>query len=245
MQTISLLLRAVHVSVHDLPMKLNYNTPKFYTGGVDISKWNKLSKDEQKQALSKEWYLYYSFRSPDTKILVRQNNIKAGVNLLKTKEERLECLEFLKINLLHLLRKGFDPNGKNTALINEFLNIEKIAATEIIATPIAVVPQIMESEIAVPIVLILQEMTIREAFDFGLKIKAKVMNKTSYSGLQGRINRFLKWLDLDSSSTNGISTLDKKTIINYLNLVLENTSARNRNNTRIDLSSLIQVLVDN
>ncbi|MCW2119747.1 hypothetical protein [Flavobacterium sp. 7A] len=66
MQSISLLLRAVHVSVHDLPMKPNHNKPKFYTGGVDILRWNKLSKAEQKEALSKEWYLYFSFRNPET-----------------------------------------------------------------------------------------------------------------------------------------------------------------------------------
>ena len=247
MQTISLLLRAVHVSVHDLPMKLNYNTPKFYTGGVDVSKWNKLSKEEQKKALSKEWYMYFSFRNPDTKKLVRQSNIKAGVNLLKTKEERLECLELLKMNLLHLLRRGFDPNTENTALKNEFLNIEQESKTEteIVLPPTAPAMQVLETKIEPTVIPVLLEMTIREAFDFGLKIKAKVINKTSYSGLQGRINRFLTWLDTNNGSQNAISTLDKKTIITYLNLVLENTSARNRNNTRIDLSSLIQVLVDN
>jgi hypothetical protein len=47
------------------------------------------------------------------------------------------------------------------------------------------------------------------------------------------------------SLNKGISTLDKKTVINYFNLVQENTSARNRNSTRIDLSTLIQVLVYN
>ncbi|OAB28787.1 Site-specific recombinase XerD [Flavobacterium fryxellicola] len=245
MESISLLLRAVHVSVHDLPMKLNYNTPKFYTGGIDISQWNRLSKTEQKEALSKEWYLYYSFRNPDTKKLVRRNNIKAGVNLLKTKEERLKCLEILKINLLHLLKKGFDPNKENTALINEVLNIEETDEPKVIVSAIDIAPQVIQTKTDITTVPILNEMTIREAFDFGLKIKAKVINKTSYSGLQGRINRFLNWMDLNNGSTYGISTLDKKTIINYLNLVLENTSARNRNNTRIDLSSLVQVLVDN
>jgi integrase len=245
MQSISLLLRAVHVPVHDLPMKLNYNTPKLYTGGIDISRWNKLSKAEQKEALAKEWYLYYSFRDSKTKKLVRQSNIKAGVNLLKTKEERLECLEFLKMNLLHLLKRGFDPNGKNTALINEVLKIEKTVEPEATVPATTIAPKASETKIEVPVISIPHEMTIREAFDFGLKIKSKVINNTSYSGLQGRINRFLKWLDLNNGSKNGISTLDKKTIISYLNLVLENTSARNRNNTRIDLSSLIQVLVDN
>lgn len=94
MQTISLLLLAVHVSAHDLPMKLNYNTPKFYTEGIHISQWNKHSKAEQKEALSKERYLYFSYRDSKNKKLVRQSNIKAGINLLKTKLERIEYIKF-------------------------------------------------------------------------------------------------------------------------------------------------------
>ena len=245
MQSISLLLRAVHVSVHDLPMKPNYSDPKIYTGGIQISQWNKLSKVEQNQALSKEWYVYYSFRDPKTNKKVRQPNIKGGANYHKSKNERLLFLESLQRNLLNLLKKGFNPFQDNTELKNELFgiiesdqvkNISKEA--EIFITPTKII-------VETPLVEATPEMSIREAFEFGLKIKAKVINKTSYSGLQGRVNRFLKWLDLNNSSTNGISTLDKKTIIEYLNLVLENTSARTRNNTRIDLSSVTQVLVDN
>ncbi|MCW2119970.1 tyrosine-type recombinase/integrase [Flavobacterium sp. 7A] len=149
------------------------------------------------------------------------------------------------MNLFQLLKRGFNPFQNNSALKKELLNTKKIDEPEMVIPTPEMASQVIKPKIEVPEISIPQEMTIREAFDFGLKIKAKVINKTSYSGLQGRINRFLKWLDLNNGSQNGISTLDKKTIITYLNLVLENTSARNRNNTRIDLSSLIQVLVDN
>ncbi|WP_188224802.1 hypothetical protein [Aestuariibaculum marinum] len=47
-------------------MKINYSEPKFYTGGVDVNQWSKLSKKEQKEALEKEWYVYYTFRNPKT-----------------------------------------------------------------------------------------------------------------------------------------------------------------------------------
>ena len=42
-----------------------------------------------------------------------------------------------------------------------------------------------------------------------------------------------------------ILTIDKKLIIEYLNEVLQSSSARNRNNTRTDIASLFQILEDN
>jgi hypothetical protein len=69
-------------------MKLNYSESKIYTGGIDINTWSKLSAKEKKDALSKSWYVYYSFRNPKTNKLQRQTNIKAGVNLYKDKKSR-------------------------------------------------------------------------------------------------------------------------------------------------------------
>lgn len=237
MSNISLLLQRVHGKVHDLSMKNHFSEPKISTAGVDFNLWHTLSKTEKDLALSKSWYIYYSCRDPKTNLLVRQPNIKAGVNKLKTGEERYKYLGRLKINLIFLLEKGFNPYTDNedleTKIFGNTSNQNSAPINKITKETI----EVIETKE--------KELSIREGFDFGLKIKNKVLNKTSYSGLQGRINRFLNWLDENDSSNKGISTLDKKTIINYLNLVLENTSARNRNNTRIDLSSLIQVLVDN
>lgn len=225
----------VHVIVHDLPMKINYSEPKIYTGGVDIKLWNKLSNKEKTAALNKDWYVYFSFRNPETGKLERQTNIKHGANKLKSKEERLKHLEFIKAILISLLKKGFDPYKDNSTLEQKLLG-----------KPSQKKPDIGQSIIDVKKEEIVKnEMTIRDAFNFGLNIKSKVLGKTSYSGFQGRINRFLKWLEENGSTMDGISTLSKKTFINYLNYVLEHTSASNRNNTRTDLSSLVQVLVDN
>lgn len=58
MSKLLLLLLAVHDTVHDLPMKTNYSKPKIFAGKVDVSKWNKLSKQEQNETISKEWYMY-------------------------------------------------------------------------------------------------------------------------------------------------------------------------------------------
>lgn len=226
-----LFLQSVHAIVHDLPMKLNYSTPKYYTGGVDINNWNKLSKKEKSDALGKDWYVYFSFRNPTTGKLERQPNIKSGVNKLKTKDERIKFLKFISERLMFLLKQGFNPFEDNTHLENKLKNNSENNSKEIV------------SEKEVEKVIKINEYTIKESFEFGLKIKKNVLGDTSYSGFQGRIKRFLKWLDNDSEKP--VSSLTKKIFNDYLNHVLENTSASNRNNTRTDLSSLVQTLVDN
>lgn len=243
MSQLFLLLQNVHNIVHTFPMKNNFSKPKIYTGGIAISSWNKLSKLEKELALSKDWYVYFNFRNPETGKLTRQTNIKAGVNRLKSKEERMNMLEKFQAKILFLLEQGFNPYQDNS-LLEEKLNgkKERVQVSEI-KTP---KKENIKVEIEVKnIERIEKEKSIREAFEFGLSIKKNVLGKTSYSGFQGRINRFLNWLDENANTKFNVSTLTKKMIINYLNYVLENTSASNRNNTRTDLSSLIQTLVDN
>ena len=67
-------------------MKLNYSEPKIFTGGVTIGAWSKLSAKDKRAALSKSWYVYYSFINPTTEKLQRQTSIKAGVNRYKDKK---------------------------------------------------------------------------------------------------------------------------------------------------------------
>ena len=239
MSTISLLLRAVHVTVHDLPMKSNYSEPKIFTGGVEFSQWNKLSKQEQNEAISKDWYVYYAIRNPKTGKLVRQPNIKQEANRIKTAKERFQYLKTVQQDLSILLKKGYSPYRDNTELTNKYFKKTSIGnKTEILIPEEKIIEE--NKTVAVE-----KEQTIREAFEFGLKNKINVLGKASYSNYQGRIKRFLLWLDTNSSSSNGISTLDKKVLNDYLNSVLEKSGATNRNNTRADLSSLIQLLVDN
>jgi hypothetical protein len=69
--------------------KKNFSVPKIYTGGVDITLWNELSKEEQKQALSKDWYIYYKFIDSTTGNLKRMPNIK--VALIDTKLKKSDC----------------------------------------------------------------------------------------------------------------------------------------------------------
>ena len=221
MSQLFLLLQNVHTIVHTFPMKNNFSKPKIYTGGLDISLWNKLSKAEKELALSKDWYVYFKFRNPVTGKLTRQSNIKSGVNRLKTKEDRMIMLEKFQTKILFLLEQGFNPYQDNS-LLEEKLNGKKELnkETEIKAPK----KENIKVEIEVSsIEKTEKEKSIREAFEFGLSIKKNVLGKTSYSGFQGRINRFLNWLDENASTKDSISILTKKTIINYLNYVLENT----------------------
>lgn len=87
--------------------------------------------------------------------------------------------------------------------------------------------------------------TIRDAFEFALNIKKSTLAETSYKGLEGRILRFEKWLNENGFKNRLFTSINKKVITTYLNEVLIATSAKNRNNTRTDISSVFTVLADN
>lgn len=221
-------------------IKKKISVPKIYTGGVDITLWNELSKEEQNQAISKDWYIYYKFIDTTTRKLKRMPNIKGGCNRYKTKKERLLILTQLRDALEYLLEKGLNPYLDSDT---SWLELEKATPREnkkvVVATisnesNVAVIPEPVKAEIIEPV------LTIKEAFAYALKIKKKSLNDTSYMNFEGRINRFKKALDENAP----ITSLNRKQTNEYLNSILESTSARNRNNTRIDLSSLFEVLAN-
>jgi len=86
-----------------------------FTGGVNITEWKNLTKKQQSEALSKDWFVYFSFRDPQTGKLKRQPHIKAGVNKFRTKRERLSFLKTMKHNIIMMLERGFNPYADNTA----------------------------------------------------------------------------------------------------------------------------------
>jgi integrase len=245
MPSFFLLLQRVHDKVHDSAMKLNYSKPKIFTGGVNISAWSKLSAKDKKAALSKSWYIYYSFRNPTTGKLERQTNIKAGVNLYKDKKSRYHILLKLKESLEYVLSKGFNPYKDNTSLaefIEQLLSTEK---SEIKNNPIQnETPHISIEKENIEVKANLY--SIQKSFDLALNTKSKVLNEISYQNFKSRINRFKQWIDKEGSDLKkDISIINKKLVIQYLNTVLQASSPRNRNNTRTDISSLFQTLEDN
>jgi integrase len=73
-----------------------------------------------------------------------------------------------------------------------------------------------------------------------------MLKDNSFKRYKSRINQFYKWLKANNIKEHlDISQITKAVVIEYLNEVFSNTSSRNRNNTRSDISSLFQVMVDN
>ena len=236
-----LLLRTVNASVNVFDMKLNFSTPKIYTGGVLISEWSNLTELQKEEALNKDWFVYYSYRDPRTQKLKRQPHIKAGVNKLKTKRERLAFLRTMQKALLELLQAGFNPYQDNSQLEAELFGSSSIAQSSNIA-------QTQKNRKEQKVCIETQELeskSITEAFKIGLSLKERLMNKNSFTKYKSRINRFSKWLKKEGYEKQSITTIHKKLVIEYLNEVLQSSSARNRNNTRTDIASLFQILEDN
>lgn len=199
-----------HVFEHDLQMKKNFSNPKIYTGHGD---------------LSKRWYVYFSFRNPETRKLQRMKNIYGKVNNYKTKEERLFTLSMYRKKLVQLLKRGYDPFGDNSALYKkETVPEEKIKSKK----------QADQ-----------KAMTLQEGFDFALQLKEKMITASTKRGYTSRVNKFLDWMKINQPELKTIDQLTKGVVMEFLNSVLTATSARNRNNYRVDLGSLFQTLEDN
>lgn len=255
MSKIFLHLQKVHDLVHDLEhfSKINhfnllkqkdFTAPKIFTGGVNILLWNQLNESEKANALSKSWYIYYSFRDAKTGKLKRMPNIKGNTNKLKTKKERVEYLNAMSIALEFLLERGFNPNITNN--IEELLDRKQSETSKRNNTSIAIPKEniaIPSKTIAIPTenIAISETLSIKEAFEFALNLKKNTIRDTSYKNFELRIRKFRKSLDENKPITH----ITKKVMNDYLNEVLINSSARNRNNTRADFSSLFQVLEDN
>jgi integrase len=101
------LLCIEYENVYGLKMKKDYSIPKIYHGGEDYD-------------LTKRWYVYYSYRHPETGKLVRQSPIFANFNRLhKSKRERLKHFNILRESLENLLKDGYSPYEKE-AIENEY-----------------------------------------------------------------------------------------------------------------------------
>ncbi|MGY0393313.1 tyrosine-type recombinase/integrase [Bizionia sp. KMM 8389] len=242
----------VHDSVHDFTMKPNYNEPKIYTGGVDVNHWSKLTKKEQTAALKKSWYVYYSFRNPETGKMTQQKRIKGNANGFSTKMHRLRVLKPIQRQLLNILDAGYNPYQEDNSHVRDRMIGKPIEKPVVLETELPKPetpeskPKVIPKVIAIPKEEKAVVMTLEDAKKLVLDTKQKVLNENSFPKYRSRINQFYRWLyDNDFVKSDSIESLTKKVVIQYLNNVLQNTSARNRNNTRNDLSSFIETLIDN
>ena len=196
-----------YANAYVLTAKKNYSEPKIYDASGD---------------LSKRWYVYFSFRNPQTNLLEKQTPIYGGANNFKTKQERYEVLNAYRKQLKKVLEEGLSPYEDNQKAL------EAISEKPVLQA----VPTKGESSIA-----------IKDAFAMALKIKQSVLSTTSFPSFSSNVKRFEKWLLAEGVVS--VLAITKKIVIQYLNEVLDNTTPRTRNNTRIDLGSLFQTLEDN
>ncbi|MDO7174263.1 tyrosine-type recombinase/integrase [Mariniflexile sp. AS56] len=208
-------------SAYDLSIKRNFSPPKIYNANGD---------------LKKRWYIYFSFRDPKSGKLKRITPFYGNANKYKTKEERLSVLVTYRKVLLKLLKQGYNPYADNTELYHQLQAKETVKKTLVLDQKQNNTPKAIEE---------IPAMTLQEAFDFGLKQKEKIVNSTTKRGYDNRVKKFLEWIQEHRPEVQSIKALNKKVFIAFLNDMLSKTSARNRNNYRADLSSILQVLEDN
>lgn len=208
-------------NAYDLSEKRLFSKPKIYTA---------------KDNLNKRWYVYFSYRDPETGKLKRLTPFYGEANKYKTKEERLEVLTTYRRVLLKLLKQGFNPYKDNTELFQKLNKKKKTHSTPTPTTQIA--PHLNCDNIE-------DKMSIDEAFKLGLKLKEKTVSERTLQDYTNKVRSFLEWLENEHPEIKRVDKLNKSLFQNYLNSVLARSSARNRNNYRTDLSSVVQVLEDN
>ncbi|SNR48778.1 Phage integrase, N-terminal SAM-like domain [Maribacter sedimenticola] len=208
-------------SAYDLSVKRNFSIPKIYSANGD---------------LNKRWYVYFSFRDPKSGKLKRQTPFYGNANTYKSKEDRLSVLVTYRKVLLRLLKQGYDPYSDNVELHQSLHSKNRTT----------VVPESYEKDngSSEPIAE-KRKMTVQEGFEFAIKLKEKVISQTTKKDYESKIKNLLEWLKTYRSDITYITELDKKVVTSFLNHVLDKNSARTRNNYKSDLSSIIQVLVDN
>jgi hypothetical protein len=215
-------------SAYDLPMKKNFSNPKLYTAGGD---------------LNKRWYVYFSYRNLETGRLKRVTPFYGEANKYKTKENRLYVLSAYRKKILELLRIGYNPFEDNTELYQKHKELENLEETTTKNSEPKKEPQNLIVKDGYSNTT--NQKTIKEAFEFALLIKKKIVRTRTYSGYASKTKLLQLFIKKNFPKIKHIDQLSKNIVVQFLNDVLQKTSARSRNNYRLELSSLMQTLEDN
>ncbi|MFL0354620.1 site-specific integrase [Xanthomarina sp. GH4-25] len=89
------------------------------------------------------------------------------------------------------------------------------------------------------------KMSLREAFDFALTMKEKLVKPRTLQDYRNRSKVFIKWLNEEYPNVIHANQITRKISMDFLNHHLIKNTPRSRNNCRVDLSSMMQVLEDN
>lgn len=249
MESILEFITLEHRNEHDLEHKKQFSAPKIYNANGD---------------LNKRWYVYFSYRNPISGKLERQKNIYGITNTFATFEERMYILSIYARNLLKLLEQGYSPYNDNTAL---YQNLKQQGENSVPTKSLIAKEQLQVRNAPVASGALLDgttenttihpeklgvtdcnadaTLTVATALQQALSIKRNVVNERTHADYTYKAKHLVKWLEENEPTVVAIGQLTKQHLNNYLNDILGRTSARNRNNYRIDLSSLFQTLKDN
>ncbi|MAB47592.1 MAG: integrase [Flavobacteriaceae bacterium] len=232
-----------HDLEHDLEHRRKFTTPKIYDANGD---------------LKQRWYVYFSYRNPETGKMKRMKNIYGNANRFKTKADRYRILGLYKQRLTRFLKHGYNPFEDNTQLHlqktnstqktnNETVNVsqknsvpEKEAQKQIPKPTSKATERLNAKETNKP-----TSLELLEAFNYALKLKINVISHSSYEDYRSRIYILHKWLKKHHKKVTHIEHLERKHVLEFLNEVQLSSSPRNRNNYRTVFSTIFQVLEDN
>jgi integrase len=240
-----------HDLEHDLEHKRIFSTPKIFDGDGD---------------LKKRWYVYFSYRDPETGRMKRMKNIYGGANRFKTKAERYSVLNLYKKRLLRFLKQGYNPFEDNTELYKKHTQKVTTKGVKSITNPVvtekkheheeehvSVKTQEVEAKINRKTQLKPKEEKppkpsspkVLDAFNKALELKTNVTKAKTLEDYTSRIYKLHKWLKKTHKEITHIEHIEKRHILEFLNEVQLQSSPRNRNNYRSVFSSIFQVLEDN
>jgi integrase len=224
--------KSAYESAYDLSLKKKFSTPKIYTANND---------------LSKRWYVYFSYRNPETGKLKRQTPIYGESNKYKTKEERLAVLTILRQVLIKLLGQGYNPYKDNESLHQRHQEKQSEKEKRLQNSekqPRLINQQPEEIKQSKEDVKPKEDLgvTLKKAFDFDMVIKEKTLQASSLRSYGSHIRIFRQWLKDNKKRISYIKQIDKSEISEFLLQIMTKTSARNRNNYRASLSSFFSTL---
>lgn len=169
-----------------------FSTPKIYTANGD---------------LKKRWYVYFSFRNPETGKLKRITPFYGNPNTYKTKEERLQVLSVYRKTLLKLLKQGYNQYNDNTVLFNKVkgksLNSEK--PKNIDSHQHNIFDKQSETETKKQS----EHLKITEALELELRLKEKQVGNRTHKDYSNKVKAFLSWLEKNKPKTNTVDRLTK------------------------------------
>ena len=83
-------------------------------------------------------------------------------------------------------------------------------------------------------------MSIVKAFDLAVSLKEKAVSIGTIKDNNRKIKLFITWMEETHATKKNIREISRKNLFDYFNGIVLKTSARNRNNYRTELRSIIE-----